>query len=336
VKIVFDLATPKQVRFFKPMMERLRTRGIRVATLTRRWGEVDLIRRSLGVKAKVLGRYGGGDLLGKLLCSSERVRLLAYHFRRIRPNLLVTLCNPESSRAAFGLGIPIVCFLDLPESEAASRLSLPLATRVCAPWIVPKREFQKYGVPARQVSHYRSLDPLVWLQDHLVRESYLEDLGLDSSKVFLVARETDWRSAYARTDLVNDIIERIARRHPDWQVVNIPRYQTHRFYDVPSLLARADAFLGGGGTMCIEAAYYGTPVVATRPMQSRYMQWLFDRGLADKASTAEEAVRRIETIVAGRNGDRARKLRAAGARSFRGLDFPLEEVVDLIIGTAKA
>lgn len=333
MKIVFDLATPKQVRFFKPMIDRLRAKGCSVSAVTRACTEVDLMRRHLGIRATVLGRYGGASLLGKLVSASNRVRLLAYHFGRLRPDLLVTLSNAESARAAFGLAIPILCFMDLPESDALSRLSLPLATRVCAPWIIPVRDFQKHGVSSRQLFRYRSLDPLAWLQDCEVRESYLHDLGVDRRKVVVVARETEWQSAYARNDLVNDTIKQIARRHPDWQVVNVPRYRAHPFYDMPSLLASCDLFLGGGGTMCIEAAYYGTPVIATRPLQCRYMQWLFDHGLAVAAASVPAAVRKAEAIIAKQAMGKTRQQQAAAI--FRRLEFPLDQLVDVSIRTAN-
>jgi predicted glycosyltransferase len=81
---------------------------------------------------------------------------------------------------------------------------------------------------------------------------------LDRHRPVVVCRETEWQSTYVEGDIVGQVAAALQRRHPRWQVISIPRYRPHPMYDVPSLLAQADLFIGGGGTMCIEAAYYGT------------------------------------------------------------------------------
>jgi predicted glycosyltransferase len=244
------------------------------------------------------------------------------------------LASTESIRAAFGLKIPVVCFMDLPESHAVSRLTLPLASRVCAPWIIPRREFLQHGVAAGNLFFYRALDPVLWLKEHRVEPAYLDTLGLNPRKPLIVCRETEWQSGYATADIVGAAARVIQRRHPGWQIVSIPRYRRHRFYDVPSLLAQADLLIGGGGTMCIEAAYYGTPVIATRPTPSRYMQWLFDRRLAEKCTTVRDAARRAEEIIAASNADGGRMGRVRARRVFRGMSFPLHEIVEIVLRTA--
>ena len=110
------------------------------------------------MEATALGRHGGGTLRGKLLSYAERVRALTHHFDRARPDVVVTLSGTEAPRAAFGLGIPVVCFADLPESDAVSRLSLP-ATRVLAPWIVRRQDLTRYGVASASTA----ADPSWWV-----------------------------------------------------------------------------------------------------------------------------------------------------------------------------
>ena len=103
MRIVFDISTPKQVRFFKPMVTRLREMGCDVPVVTRDYVELNLLMRSLRIRATVLGRHGGPTLLEKLRRFTERVGLLAKYFARQRPAALVTLSNAESCRAAYGL-----------------------------------------------------------------------------------------------------------------------------------------------------------------------------------------------------------------------------------------
>jgi hypothetical protein len=160
MKIAFDVSVPKQALFFEPMMARLRAAGCQVVVVTRSSDELNLVRRSRHMRATVLGRYGGPTLLGKLVSFTQRVGLVARYFARQRPDVVVLLGGTESARAAFGLQIPVICFNDLPESTAIAKLTLPLATRVCAPWLIPKSALAQHGVPPTRVFSYRALDPL--------------------------------------------------------------------------------------------------------------------------------------------------------------------------------
>jgi predicted glycosyltransferase len=291
--------------------------------------------RSLRVPATVLGRFGGSGLMGKLRQSSERVGLLAQYFRRHRPDALVTLSNAESIRAAFGLKIPIVCFTDVPTARLISRLTLPLASKVCAPWIIPKHDFIRCGVAGKDLFHYRALDPVLWLKDHPAARNGAEPVARNGRRPLVVCRETEWQSSYVDNDIVRTIATEIGRRHPDWRIINIPRYRKHPFYDVPSLLADADLLIGGGGTMCIEAAYFGTPVLATLPIRMHYMQWLFERRLARKCSTVADGVRWAEKIIAARGTGRDLSARRRARRLFGKMTFPLRAVSKLIQAAAS-
>lgn len=335
MRIVFDISTPKQVRFFRPMMAGLRAAGCTVSAVTRDYVELNLLMRSLRIPATVLGCHGGPTPLEKLRSSSERVGLLAQYFARHRPDALVTLSNPESCRAAFGLKIPIVCFNDAPTSRIVCKLTLPLASKVCAPWIIPKQAFVRFGVAPKDLFFYRALDPVIWLKDHGNGAASTAAPAHDARRPVVVCRETEWQSSYVSSDIVGAVAEALRQRHPDWNIINIPRYTTHNFYDVPALLADADLLIGGGGTMCIEAAYFGTPVIATLPVRPQYMQWLFARRLARRCLTVNDAVRWAEDIVANCDTKTAKGARRRAQRIFSRMSFPLERIVDLIRTTAE-
>jgi len=87
--------------------------------------------------------------------------------------------------------------------------------------------------------------------------------------------------------------------------------------------------------MCIEGAYYGTPVIATRPLPCRYMQWLFSRRLAVHCTRVQDVVREAEAVIARRASTRAHALHRRAQRIFGDMRFPLDEIVALILRTAK-
>ena len=326
MKIVFDITTPKQVTFFKPMIDNLNDMGTLVYIITRNYTELNILTDSLNLKAKVIGKHGGSSLLGKLTNAAERVLLLAKYFNKVKPDVIVTLSNPESSRAAFGLNIPIVCFNDAPESKFVAKLTLPLASAVCTPWLIPKKDLVKYGVSAEKIQYYHALDPVIWLERVIPDTNYVETLGLTMKRPIVICRETEWQSSYEKLDIVNHVIRKLRNRHPEWQIINIPRYRKHQYYDVPSLLSCADLFIGGGGTMCIEASYYGTPVIATRRLECHYMEWLFKNKLASKADNIDDVAALSENIINNkiRNSSLAKKY-------YGKMQFPLDEICDVII-----
>lgn len=312
------------------MIAGLRAAGCTVSVVTRDYVELNLLMRSLRIPATVLGRHGGPAPLEKLRRFSERVGLLAEYLARRRPDAVVTLSNPESCRAAFGLKIPIVCFNDVPTSVFVARLTLPLASKVCAPWIIPKQEFARFGVAPTDLFFYRALDPLAWLQAY----GHGRAAERPARRPLVVCRETEWQSSYLSSDIVETVGRALRQRHPEWDIISIPRYRTHRYHDVPALLADADLLVGGGGTMRIEAAYFGTPVIATRPLPSAYMQWLFARRLARRSLTVDDAVRAAEAIIARRDSRAAEVARRRARRIFAAMRFPLRRVVDAIRATA--
>ncbi len=69
----FDLLTPKQVLFFRPVIERLRTDGHAVLTTSRRYREVEQLASMLGLELSFVGSRGGKDPLEQLKLSLERM-----------------------------------------------------------------------------------------------------------------------------------------------------------------------------------------------------------------------------------------------------------------------
>jgi predicted glycosyltransferase len=189
-------------------------------------------------------------------------------------------------------------------------------------------------VSPRDLFRYRALDPVVWLEDHPAAR-LAEPGARNGRRPLVVCRETEGQSSYVDGDIACTVAAELGRRHPDWSIIDIPRYRPHRLHDIPGLLAEADLLLGGGGTMRIEAAYFGTPVIATLPIRMHYMDWLFQRRLAQKCSTVEDGIRWAEEIVAARGTGKAIAARRRARRLFGRMTFPLRQVVNLIQTTAS-
>lgn len=302
----FDVLTPKQVLFFGPLVRSLRARGSDVLVTSRGgepYEELRRLRERHGLVAEVFGEWGGADPRGKLEAALSRQQALYARLADAPPERLVCLCSPDASRVAFGLGIPVTAFCDLPRRGVGGpllhsvRLALPLAERALHPACVPPEAFAPALGEAR-LRAYGFLDPVLWLKDQTPDRRYFDALALDRGRSTVCVREEEHGAAYvsrshagfdralARLDANLVILPRygdaaLARLRPDAVVLEAPRA-------LSEILPFVDVMVGGGGTINIEAAWWGTPVVSTRSFLSHYDAWLREHGLLVRAASPED------------------------------------------------
>jgi predicted glycosyltransferase len=323
MRIIINLGTPKQVRFLSLIGKKLQELGHDIEFVSRTYTETNIMIDELKIKSTAIGQFGGDSKLGKLKASAERISMLSDFFASFRPDLAISLGNHEFVRTSFGLGVPVVLFCDFPENIAVSCLTLPLATRVLAPFCIPEMLFQSYGVSPERIKFYNSFDPMLWLSDSSIDKSYRNQLSFDLDLPLVVLRETEWQSNYIKHDIINEVASRLHDIFPDLQIVSIPRYSDHKYVDIPSLLATADILICGGGTMCIEAAFFGTPVIATRRLSCHYMDWLFVNELAIYSCEVSSIVEKTIYILKNRIRTDRNKLSR--------LPFPTDTVINWIL-----
>jgi len=334
MKIVFDLTTPKQTRFFSVLGKLLEARGHTIFNMSREYYEMNRLEKMLGLKVDRLGKHGGRDRADKLKASIDRTEKIYHYFREVEPDLLITLSSPEASRVAFGLGVPIACFNDIPEAVAVGRLAVPLATRLFIPACVPDFEFLKLG--AKSLYVYNSLDPCLWLEGMKKDSGVLVSLGVDPEKKLVVFRDEELFASYlseAHGSKVIEAVRVLKAKHPGWQFVYLPRYVNacdtgmnvivpRDVIDSAQLLAHADLFLGGGGSMNIESAYFGVPTINCRPLWCYYEKYLMVNGLTVKPDplTVDRIVERSEDMMGTDN-------RAAAKAFFDNIKFPTDRII---------
>ncbi|MDP6304157.1 MAG: DUF354 domain-containing protein, partial [Candidatus Nitrosopelagicus sp.] len=148
MKIWFDILTPKQYLFFEYFIQKLRKQH-KIVSTTRKYEQVNGIRKFGSISPIIIGNHGGKNKVDKLLASLKRSKLLTEKIEKNKPDLLISFCSPEASRVAFGLGIPHISFSDSPHAKAVMKLSLPYVTKLLTPWIIPKKDFQEFGINSR-------------------------------------------------------------------------------------------------------------------------------------------------------------------------------------------
>ena len=230
MKVWIEVLTPKQALFFEPLYRALRWRGHDALITTRVYREAEQTLKLKKLRFSVVGTHGGGTAFGKLTASAERVTKLANLIQKWKPNLAVSFSSVEASRVAFGLGIPHVAANDSPHSWMVARLTIPLTTFLCCPWIIGRSVWEEFGGPMRKIVLYRALDPAAWLKRHHPNGEVLRQLDLKRDRPIVVFRTEEAFASYLmgkasdKEPVVAPIIDELLRRGLDCQVVVSTRY----------------------------------------------------------------------------------------------------------------
>lgn len=316
-----DILTPKQIFFLGELNKRLEEKGHEVFKTTRRYREVNELFKLKAMDALVVGKHGGATLEGKLIASAHRIKELTRIISRVKPDLSVAFASPEAARTAFGLAIPHYTINDSPHSIAVARLTVPLATKLFSPKIIPKKVWLNLGARKDQIVQYNALDPMAWLRTSIPDKRVLYDLKLDTSKPIIFFRAEESLAAYLlgyvseRESVIIPIINRLREKCKiPIQIVALPRHMGQvpalkvafqdeiivpkKAIDGPSLLFFSSIFIGAGGTMTAEAALLGIPTISCYPRDPTLVEkYLVKEKLILRITNPEKMVKRVIKIL---------------------------------------
>ena len=278
MRVWLDLLTPKQILFFRPVVEELRSDGVEVLATSRRYREVGPLAERAGIDLRYVGDRGIRGPEDQLLAATKRQAEMIPIVQQFRPHVAVSIASAICARIAFGLGFKHIAVNDSPHSEVAGRLSIPLSYHLLCPWVIPYRAWDKFGIKREQITTYRALDPAAWLK----REPLPGPVPrLDPQKKTITVRVQESDAPYlAKADMTwtDKVLAALLDAFPDMNLVALCRYdfQVEEFKakfgarcfvpdDVVSghdLLSRTDLFVGMGGTMSAEAALMGVPTIS--------------------------------------------------------------------------
>ena len=320
MKVWIEVLTPKQALFFEPLHDELKKKGHEVLITTRVYREAEQTLRLRKLPYTVVGTHGGGTAFGKLVASADRIGKLANLIGKLKPNVAVSFSSVEASRVAFGLAVPHVAGNDSPHSWWVARLTVPLASFLCCPWIIGRSVWKDFGGPMQRVVLYRALDPAAWLRRHRPNDKVIRQLGLTKDRPIVVFRTEEAFASYLMgkasdsEPVIGPIIDHLLRKKLDCQIVVSTRYGMQapvirkrfgnkvtvvdRIVDAPSLLSYSSAFVGSGGTMTVEAALLGVPAISCFPgPKPLYIQYLERLGLVETIKQARKATSEVERML---------------------------------------
>lgn len=357
MRIWIDILTPKQTLFFSRIADRLHKAGAEILITIRDFRETtELAKRHLRKFSPiVVGTYGGGLLINKLIRSLERGLDLIKPVSKFNPQLTLSFCSPEAARVSFGLGIKHYSVSDIPQAEAVSKLTLPLSERLYTPWIIPKAAWVKYGIPRNRIYKYRGLDPLAWLLDYKFDKEILKQLDIIDEK-YIVIRTVEAYASYQLSTLkreniidIKNLVTLLMKQFPEHKIIIIERYSERlsiirkmfidydnvivplRVVDGPSLLKFSSGFIGYGGTMTMEAALLGIPTVSLRPGRiPYYLSYLIKKRLVIHLDNEEKAVEALYNLI-----ERKREIEYKAKKEISKMENPADYISKSIVGTIE-
>ncbi|RNJ78052.1 MAG: DUF354 domain-containing protein [Nitrosopumilus sp. H8] len=323
MKIWMDILTPKQLLFYELMAEKLEKRH-KILLTSRRYGEIEGLAKIHGYNPVMVGRFGGGTNSGKLDSAISRMGKLADLIKKFSPDVAVSSCSPDAARVAFGLGIRHVAFSDSPHQNAIMRLTLPLSWKLLSPSMIPKKEFTRYGIAAKDIITYRAVDAAVTIKRKTVPNKSLP--FRDSKRKNILIRVEEEEASYMpRSKKIAPIISRIIAEHGGENIVILGRYpgQVQRLkrqfggrarvirmsFDGKHLLENTDVFVGSGGTMTAESALLGVPTISYTAISSVIEDYLTRRRLLRKETDPGKIARHIGRILKSGHSNKKRAVK---------------------------
>lgn len=351
--IWFDIEIPKSVLFFKPIIDKLEERGEQILITARSGEGYSELQELLELyypnhKIYYIGSFGGASKKGKLLASNERQLALIMFLENFKISKLVTLCSVDATRVAFGLGIKVINFYDIPLSDhkenfkkalPQAKLTIPLSEKVFKPFVVPDNIFKRFSLEEDQIVSYNFIDPLIWLTNLQINTGYAHEIIQnhfdDTTKPLIIIREEEYKASYVDKkypilyEALHDIYDATQAN-----ILIIPRYESEYLKEefpfakileykceIQHLLALCDLFIGGGGTINTEACFLGTPTISTRSFVSHYDKYQIDHHLMVWVESKEELVAQTLALLGNR----------VDTTSVKKMSIDLEHIVQEII-----
>lgn len=331
--IWIDVGTPKYALFFSKIIPLLQEKGYKLLITTRytpNYTEAKAILDLNSIEYIILGDYGGETLKDKFLARIYRQKELVELFDQTgMPKVLFSGAVVDSVQTAFGLGIPVVNIYDTPtvldpskpttlkNLTPVSKLTLPYSTLFFYPFVIPKEIFSSLGLDDKQIIPYNFIDVCLWMDDIKKEDSndFRTKYNLDKSKYTIMIREEEYKAHYVkeRIPILYDLIYKISQSM-NVNIVIMPRYENEYlqrdFGDIATVLREKlkpeeyypfiDLFIGGGGTMNLEAVYYGIPTISTRSIWLIHDKYLVDHNLMHWTNCSDEGLKLAKKLIGTR------------------------------------
>ena len=287
-----------------------------VLCTSRDYQQVTQLAKIRGLKLKIIGKHGGTKRHDKLNASLHRSKSLSLRIKQFSPDITVSFCSPEAARVSYGLGISHICFSDSPHATAVMRLVVPLVQKLLIPWIIPKKEFTKFGIDSKDIVSYRAIDAAIIAKRNISKNNKTRNKK-NVRKIILVRVEEEYASYSTKRRPAIPIIKEILKNFSNEEIVVMGRYSSqvkhleqvfgkkirvlNKVVDSKNLLENTDVFIGSGGTMTAESALLGIPTISYNAVPNIIEAYLVKKKLVIRKTNPKQIANSIEKILRSSN-----------------------------------
>jgi Uncharacterized protein conserved in archaea len=125
-------------------------------------------------------------------------------------------------------------FCDSPHANAVMRLTIPLIQKLLIPYVIPKKEFSKYGINEKDIVQYKAIDAVVTMQ-RKINEKTVSPFKNNNKKNILIRMEEEEASYTLKSNKIIPIIQKIVNDYKDENIVVLGRY-TNQIVNLQKLL----------------------------------------------------------------------------------------------------
>ena len=340
MKIWIDILTPKQLLFSEPIIEKLGQKHDILCT-SREYNEVKKLAKIRHFDLIFVGKHGGGDKKSKLKASIERIEKLSKKISKFGPDVVISFGSPEAARISFGLGIKHIMFCDSPHANAVMRLTLPLIQKLLIPYVIPKKEFSKFGINEKDIVQYKAIDAVVTMQ-RKINQNIISPFKNNNKKNILIRVEEEQAAYTSKSSKIIPIIQKIVNDYKDENIIVLGRYTQQIInlqkmigkkvkiikmsFDGKYLLNDTDVFIGSGGTMTAESALMGIPTISYNAVPNIIENFLVKKSLVKRETNPKKVSNEIKRIFARKNDQNQKRAR----KVVKQMEDPIEKLIKII------
>ena len=340
MKIWIDILTPKQLLFSEPIIEKLGQKHDILCT-SREYNEVTKLAKIRHFDLIFVGKHGGGDKKSKLKASIERIEKLSKKIKNFEPDAVISFGSPEAARISFGLGIKHIMFCDSPHANAVMRLTLPLIQKLLIPYVIPKKEFSKFGINEKDIVQYKAIDAVVTMQ-RKINQNIISPFKNNNKKNILFRMEEEEAAYTSKSSKIIPIIKKIANDYKDENIIVLGRYTQQIInlqkimgkkikvikmsFDGKYLLNDTDVFIGSGGTMTAESALMGIPTISYNAVPNIIENFLVKKSLVKRETNPKKVSNEIKRIFARKNDQNQKRAK----KVVKQMEDPIEKLIKII------
>jgi len=340
LKIWIDILTPKQLLFSEPIIEKLGQKHDILCT-SREYNEVTKLAKIRHFDLIFVGKHGGGDKKSKLKASIERIEKLSKKIKNFEPDVVISFGSPEAARISFGLGIKHIMFCDSPHANAVMRLTLPLIQKLLIPYVIPKKEFSKFGINEKDIVQYKAIDAVVTMQ-RKINQNIISPFKNNNKKNILIRVEEEEASYTSKSSKIIPIIKKIANDYKDENIIVLGRYTQQIInlqkimgkkikvikmsFDGKYLLNDTDVFIGSGGTMTAESALMGIPTISYNAVPNIIENFLVKKSLVKRETNPKKVSNEIKRIFTRKNDQNQKRAK----KVVKQMEDPIEKLIKII------